>query len=173
MRRRSRIIALLSFAASLAVAAYLWYEAGRVPVLSGPLRLVDASALADGGTMWVAVVDTQGTWFGFGVNGSIGVPRARFPAVVRRWESLPLLRSFPPGDARELELARIARRAAADNIAETHHALFLLQLAETLEDRPRHNRRSTVQLNMAIDTDAQGRLRLEALQLLGRHSLLR
>lgn len=83
--------------------------------------------------MHVELLDADGRRFAFGVTGSLDVSRDHFPVYVRRWASTPLFRHVERGSNQERQLALIARRAAADNVSSLAYAMFLLQLAETLE----------------------------------------
>jgi hypothetical protein len=130
---KHRQVALIA-AATVAVAAVtVWWEAGRVPKLASPLAVAKADALADGGSLHAELVDARGNHFAFGVTGSLDVPRDQFPAYVLRWAPVPLVRHIERGSSEERELALLARRAAADNLGNLTYAMFLLQLAETLE----------------------------------------
>lgn len=131
MNRRQLWLWATLTVAVLAVVA--WWQAGRVPDLASPIVLADSSALADGGSMHVELVDARGTRFAFGVEGSLDVPRGRFPVYVLRWAPVPLFRHIDRGSPEERQLSILARRAASDNVENVALAMFLLQLAETLE----------------------------------------
>jgi len=128
--RRLLLVAALLVAGATAA---LWWLAGRIPELASPLAVSEAVALPDGGSMHAELLDAHGRRFAFGVTGSLDVSRDHFPIYVRRWASTPLVRHVDRGSNQERQLALLARRAAADNVANLSYAMFLLQLAETLE----------------------------------------
>ena len=133
MSNKRVLLASLVVAVLCVVSYGTWLAAGHVPQLQSPVRVVDESALADGGTIWVAVVDAKGTWLGFGTRGSLEAPRDKFPVILRRWEVLPLFRQFEPGDERILEIARVASQAATDSRRNS----LAQQLASELHSRAR------------------------------------
>ena len=114
-----------------ALAIGVWSETARVPNLQSPLTVSEAYTLADGGTLWVGLVDAQGKSFGFGLKGEVGVPRERMPLLVQRW--VPMVRELERDGATERQLARLARRAASDNAGHKGHAKHLALLVEALE----------------------------------------
>ena len=132
----NRRLLLSTVALSIAiVAGIVWWLAGRVPELTSPLAVAKASALSDGGSLHVELVDAQGARFAFGVTGSLQVPREQFPVYVLRWAPAPLIRHVERGSTQERQLAVLARRAVADNLGNLGYAMFLLQMAEVLEAR--------------------------------------
>lgn len=132
-RRLLLSTAALSFAI---VASVVWWQAGRVPELASPLTVTKTSALSDGGSLHVELMDARGARFAFGVTGALKIPREQFPVYVLRWAPAPLVRHIERGSKEEQQLAVLARRAAADNISNLGYAMFLLQVAEVLEARP-------------------------------------
>lgn len=131
--KQKQIWSLAAVAVVAAAIAAAWTQAGRVPELVSPIAVTHAVALADGGSTHIELVDARGARFAFGTKGSLGVPRERFPVYVLRWASVPVTRDLDPGSPERRKLALLARRAASDNLKNLGQAMFLLEMAETLE----------------------------------------
>jgi hypothetical protein len=107
-----------------------WFVAGRIPELRGPIRITDASLLADGGSAWIAVADVTGKQIAFGVKGILRRSPANFAIYLQRWYpvvpvAVPVDRDSASGQA----LLELVERAERDGGTQAVQALAPIRAA--------------------------------------------
>ena len=126
MTPRSTSLAL-KLACAAAVACLLlgttYFVAGRVPELRSPIRVTDASFLADNGSAWISLTDATGRQIAFGVRGSLDRDPVDFPVYLQRWYPtapmpVPVDRSSSAGHALLEAIERAGRDGGVRAVQE-------------------------------------------------------
>ncbi len=122
---------VIAVAAILVVAAAVHWLGGRTPEMRSPLRVSNAYALADGGSMWVELTDARGARVAISLQGSLHQQPERFPVSLQRWPPLPLGVTVTPGSPDGRALLELVERAGRDGGAGTARNLMSIRLALT------------------------------------------
>ena len=111
--RTARILGLFLCALAI-VAGAVYLAATGIPSLHGPIKVVDYSAMPDGGSLYLVLEDARGRQFRVGVVGSLDKERKDFPLYTQRWwPHFPLPTLVRKGSTEERELKAVVNTSLA------------------------------------------------------------
>ena len=118
-----------------------WWFGTQVPELEGAIRIRNAYALADGGTVGLELLDDRNTSVRVTLRGSLSTPSEGFPcAIVRTHWQVPITRTLSRASDDEAKISALLQRAARDTSPhESAEAQFAQRIAAELQ-----NRRATI-----------------------------
>ena len=113
-----------------------YFGSSGVPELRLPVRVVNSTFVADGGSFRVEVQDQVGRRFAVFASGSLDKPRHEFPIYTQRWVPyLPLPYFVARGSSTEAELAHaLAIWSSADSLVPEDR-IVLTSVATLLAER--------------------------------------
>lgn len=114
----------------------IYVLAGRVPDMSSPLRVTDASFIADGGSAWIEITDSEGKKMAMGVRGSLDRERSDFPVYLQRWHpTIPLPMPVEPRSDAGRSLLEVVERAGRDGGIDAAQMLAPVRAALSKAER--------------------------------------
>ena len=130
--RKSAIIS-----GGVGLAAVLVYLAsGGVPTLGSPVRVVDASYLADGGSFHLVLRGSDGKEFALGAVGSLNKPPNQFSVYTQRWwPHVPLPFYVSRGSMTERELLESLNAWLSQDNLSTEERHMMQSTASLLRSR--------------------------------------
>lgn len=123
---------IISFASAMIVFSLVgigYAMGGRTPEMRSPIRITDAYALLDGGSIWIELTDAQGKRFAIEVSGSLHQRPEDFPVHIQRWwPVLPVPVRVSPGSDNGRALLEVVERAGRDGGARAAQQLVPVRI---------------------------------------------